>query len=88
MSDSRSACVFRIAEDRCSHPTARGATDDARCASCAKYHGRSRGLGDVVHAVAKATGVAAVVEKVAGKDCGCGKRRAALNAAVPFTDKE
>lgn len=45
------------------------------------------GLGDVVEAVTKATGVKAVVEKVAkatGRDCGCNKRREALNKLVPF----
>jgi len=46
-----------------------------------------RGLGDVVETAAKATGVKAVVEKVAkatGRDCGCNKRREALNKLVPF----
>ena len=45
------------------------------------------GLGDVVEAAAKATGVKAVVDKISevtGKDCGCGKRKEALNKAVPF----
>ena len=37
--------------------------------------------------VAEKTGVKAVVEKVAGKDCGCGKRRDILNKAVPFGGK-
>lgn len=53
-----------------------------------KYVGRPRGAGDVIHAIAKATGIAQVVEKVAGKDCGCGRRRAALNAAIPLADPE
>ena len=45
------------------------------------------GLGDVVEAAAKVTGVKAVVDKISevtGKDCGCGKRKEALNKAVPF----
>ena len=45
------------------------------------------GLGDVIEAVTEATGVKAVVEKVAkatGRDCGCGRRRDALNKLVPF----
>ena len=45
------------------------------------------GLGDAVEAVTEATGVKAVVEKVAkatGRDCGCGRRREALNKLVPF----
>lgn len=45
---------------------------------------KPRGLGDAIEAVAKATGVKAVVEKVVGKDCGCGKRRDKLNEMVPF----
>lgn len=82
-------CVFRIA-DSCKHPTERGDADDARCASCRHYAGAMRGLGDVVHAAAKATGVglaADAIAKMRGKPCGCGERRAALNAAVPFPDK-
>ena len=46
-----------------------------------------QGLGDAIEAVTEATGVKAVVEKVAkatGKDCGCGKRRDKLNEMVPF----
>lgn len=42
------------------------------------------GLGDVVEAVANATGVASVVKKFFGDDCGCGDRKDALNAALPF----
>lgn len=52
------------------------------CGVCEHYAGPARGLGDVVHAVAKATGVAAVartVERVTGRPCGCAARRAALN---------
>jgi len=48
--------------------------------------GRLRGLGDIVHSVAVATGIAAVVER-SGVDCGCAKRRAALNAVFPNSDK-
>lgn len=84
---SSSDCVFlRLGE--CSHPEMRGPTDDARCAPCMRYAGRPRGAGDVVHAIARATGIAKVVEKIAGKDCGCGRRRAALNAALPLADPE
>lgn len=56
------------------------------CARCDQYKGPSRGLGDVVHNVAQATGVAAVVKRVAGEGCGCSGRRAALNRAVPFRE--
>lgn len=56
------------------------------CRRCEQYRGPSRGLGDVVAKVAQATGVAAAVKAVAGDGCGCGKRRAALNRAVPFRE--
>jgi hypothetical protein len=45
------------------------------------------GLGDVVEAVTKATGIKAATEAVAkatGKDCGCAKRRDKLNKIFPF----
>lgn len=58
----------------------------AACDTCEHYRGPSRGLGDVVAKVAQATGVAAAVKAVAGEGCGCGKRRAALNRAVPFRE--
>jgi hypothetical protein len=43
---------------------------------------KSKGLGDTIEKVTKATGIKSVVEKVSkatGKDCGCGKRKEALN---------
>lgn len=46
-----------------------------------------QGLGDAIEAVTEATGVKAVIEKVAkatGRDCGCKKRRDTLNKLVPF----
>jgi hypothetical protein len=57
------------------------------CGVCDKYRGCARGLGDTIHAIASATGIANAVERIAGLDCGCAERRAALNAAVPFTDR-
>ena len=48
---------------------------------------RIEGLGDVIQAAAKVTGVSRVVKAVFGEDCGCEQRRAALNAAVPFTQE-
>ncbi len=48
----------------------------------------SRGLGDVIAKVTHATGIDKVVKAVAGKKgCGCAKRQAALNAAVPFAEQ-
>lgn len=57
------------------------------CGVCHRYEGAPRGAGDIIHSIAKATGVAAVVEKATGGGCGCAKRRAALNAVIPFPDK-
>lgn len=57
------------------------------CASCAHYEGPDRGLGDTVHRMAEATGVAGLVRRVAGGDCGgCAKRRQWLNGKVAFGD--
>ena len=49
-----------------------------------------KGLGDVVETVTKATGIKKVVNTVSaatGKDCGCGKRKDALNRTFPFDKK-
>jgi hypothetical protein len=57
---------------------------------CEQYDGPARGAGDIVHRVARATGIATVakaVERVTGKPCGCKERRAALNAALPLPDE-
>ena len=79
-------CIFKTLGN-CTHPKHHGKTDDARCAACQSYTGSPRGLGDIVHTIAKATGAEAVVNAVTGGNCKCPQRRAALNAAVPFTDK-
>jgi hypothetical protein len=42
------------------------------------------GLGDLVAKVTEATGIKAVVEAVAGKDCGCAQRQQKLNDLFPF----
>ena len=48
----------------------------------------SVGLGDTLEKVFKATGVSTLVEKTADilgiEDCGCGRRRDALNALIPY----
>jgi hypothetical protein len=53
---------------------------------------KSRGFGDDVEKVAKKLGldrVADSVTKAVGKkDCGCGKRRDALNKAFPYKNNE
>jgi hypothetical protein len=44
----------------------------------------SRGLGDTVAKIAKATGIKAVVKAVVGKDCGCAGRQKKLNDLLPY----
>ncbi len=51
---------------------------------------KMKGLGDVVEAVTTVTGIKAATEavsKATGKDCGCKKRKEALNKKFPFGDK-
>ena len=52
-----------------------------------KYNKESKGVGDTVEKITKATGIKKVVEtvsKVTGKDCGCGKRKDKLNRLFPY----
>ena len=51
---------------------------------------KSKGLGDTVAKITKATGIKKVVDKVSeatGKDCGCNKRKKALNRIFPYNTK-
>lgn len=76
---------LRLADGWCTEPRAiahRMRPSPGVCSVCPHYDGPARGLGDIVHTVARATGVAAVVEAVA-PDCGCQKRREALNERFP-----
>ena len=48
---------------------------------------KSKGLGDTIEKITKATGVWKVVDrvsKVTKKDCGCNKRKDQLNKAFPY----
>ena len=46
---------------------------------------RSRGLGDTIEKITKATGIKKLVDTVSGKkDCGCNKRKEALNKKFPY----
>tara|TARA_Y100001937_G_C7036504_1_gene292634 strand:- start:241 stop:408 length:168 start_codon:yes stop_codon:yes gene_type:complete len=49
---------------------------------------KSKGLGDTVEKFTKATGIKSIVDAVnkarGVKDCGCGKRRDALNKMFPY----
>ena len=49
--------------------------------------GQSRGLGDTIEKITKATGIKSIVEgaaRVVKKDCGCGKRKDTLNKMFPY----
>ena len=50
---------------------------------------KSKGLGDTVAKITKATGIKKVVDKVSGvvgKDCGCAKRQETLNRLFPYNN--
>ena len=52
---------------------------------------KHRGLGDTIETFTTYTGGKKIVEKVSkatGKDCGCGKRRDALNKKFPYVQTE
>lgn len=84
------SCVHlkvRSLEDRiCLIGKFKGRPSEDDCGVCEYYSGPSRGLGDKVHKVLKATGIEKVVKSVK-KDCGCGKKRAALNDKFPSKDQ-
>ncbi len=49
--------------------------------------GRSKGLGDTVHKITTATGIAKMVEfvsKKTGRPCGCAERRELWNKMFPY----
>jgi hypothetical protein len=51
---------------------------------------KSKGLGDTIEKITKATGIKKVVDKVskiAKKDCGCDKRKETLNKLFPYNYK-
>ena len=46
---------------------------------------QSKGLGDTIEKITKATGIKKVIETVTGKkDCGCNKRKQNLNERFPY----
>lgn len=47
---------------------------------------RSRGIGDDLEKITKATGVEKVVKAIFGEDCGCDKRRDRLNKMFPHQE--
>ena len=55
------------------------------------YMGKSKGLGDSIEKITKATGVKSLTQVLARngifgkkKDCGCNKRKEKLNKAFPY----
>ena len=51
---------------------------------------KSKGLGDTIAKITKASGIKKVVDTVAkktGKDCGCNKRKENLNRLFPYNNK-
>ena len=51
------------------------------------YMTNSKGLGDTIEKITKATGIKKVVDTVAkatGKDCGCNKRKDNINKMFPY----
>lgn len=49
---------------------------------------KSKGLGDTISKVTKATGVEKVVKAFFGEDCGCDERRDRLNKMFPYRKVE
>jgi len=47
---------------------------------------RSKGFGDTVEKFTKATGIKQIVDTITKGDCGCNKRRDALNRAFPYSE--
>ena len=50
---------------------------------------KSKGLGDTIQKITKATGIKKVVDtvvKATGKDCGCAKRQDTLNRFFPYNN--
>ena len=51
---------------------------------------KSRGLGDSIEKITKATGIKKVVSavsKATGRPCGCAERRDSLNRKFPYNNK-
>tara|TARA_R110000824_G_scaffold41309_1_gene122999 strand:+ start:588 stop:950 length:363 start_codon:yes stop_codon:yes gene_type:complete len=49
---------------------------------------KSKGLGDSIERITKATGIKAIVDKISevtGKPCNCNKRKEALNKLFPYS---
>ena len=45
---------------------------------------KSKGLGDTIAKITKATGIQKIVKKAVGNDCGCNERQELLNKKFPY----
>lgn len=70
----------------CKHPLHLGAGPEC-CAGCIDKVEPISGAGDIVHAATVVTGTKRLFHAIVGDCGGCAQRRAALNAALPFTDE-
>jgi hypothetical protein len=52
------------------------------------HEASSEGLGDSIEKITEATGIKAAVKFVAGEDCGCDKRKEALNKIFSYNKPE
>jgi hypothetical protein len=50
----------------------------------ANYDKQSKGLGDTIAKITKATGIDKAVKFIAGEDCGCNERQIAMNKAFRY----
>jgi hypothetical protein len=48
------------------------------------YESKSKGVGDTVAKITKATGIEKAVKFLAGEDCGCDERKKVLNHIFPY----
>lgn len=72
-----------MAAGACSLGLFGGRPSEGVCSRCPKYEGPARGAGDVIHSALDAIGIVKVMEFVFDGNCGCERRRAALNAMMP-----
>jgi len=54
----------------------------------ASQDNQSEGLGDTIEKITEATGIKKAVKFIAGKDCGCGRRKEKLNELFPYKKPE
>ena len=45
---------------------------------------KSKGLGDTIEKITKATGVKKIVKKIVGSNCGCNERKNKLNKILHY----